>query len=292
MRYQQKSWFSIALAMWLVLILSFTGLYLLEYMIPFSKNIKWVENASQAFYESYSGIEESLLLVYSWSIWDDYLRLHTGDEGFAYSVSSSGTSIPLAGKWNSDYDTDWNQLSLQQPISLFVWRNRLSSGWADRIELRLRIPDLDRISATPEDLKWVNEDFVIWQLSSQRDSLTVASWSLIAENNIDGSDIRLWQETWSPLRWADQNFSAFYNDQCDDVDEECILKISIINPLVDGSNDAVIPYLEYQIGTDTTIPFTHSFIVSEGKSLWFTKTLQYNAPINATSSAFDFTVLQ
>jgi hypothetical protein len=37
-----------------MLVLSFTGLYLLEYMIPFSRNIKGIENASQAFYESYA----------------------------------------------------------------------------------------------------------------------------------------------------------------------------------------------------------------------------------------------
>jgi len=49
--------------MGLTLLLSFTGLYLLEYIVPFSRNIKDVENASQAFYEGYAGVEDALYTI-------------------------------------------------------------------------------------------------------------------------------------------------------------------------------------------------------------------------------------
>ncbi len=65
MQYKNTSAFSIVLALGLMLLLSFTGLYLLEYIVPFSRNVKGVENASKAFYQSYAALEEAILQTYS-----------------------------------------------------------------------------------------------------------------------------------------------------------------------------------------------------------------------------------
>jgi hypothetical protein len=98
------------------------GLYLLEYMVPFSRNIKGIEHASQAFYESHSGIEDSLLQVYSGSVGQAHgdSLLASLPQDFGYSVSSSGMLIPAPGEGDSEYDDDWNQVSQEQAISLFV----------------------------------------------------------------------------------------------------------------------------------------------------------------------------
>jgi hypothetical protein len=173
-----------------------------------------------------------------------------------------------------------------------VWLNRLGTWGVNRIVLRLRIPDLDDSWTSNEWLNGSNDDFLIWQLSSQSDSLTVASWSLLSESDIDGNNIPLWWESGTRLSWADQDFSSFYNSQCNGVSDECALKISIINPLVETNGNTVIPYLEYQLATTRVIPFTRPQIRSQGKSYGFTKTLELAAPLPTTSSAFDFTVLQ
>ena len=303
-QHKDTSWFSIVLAMWLVLILSFTGLFLLEYMIPFSRNIKWIENASQAFYESYSGVEEGILLIHSGSLWEDYTDSFTGVKDFKLDVTSSGSIIPIAWKWNSEFDSDWNRLSQDTPISLLVWRDDLDSGWNDRIRLSLRVPDFDR-DGSPDNLNIADgtQDIILWQLSSDSSSISSRSGSLITE-----SDINLWtiNETslwnistlseWVMLDGTDQNFNWFYNNNstpCNDVNNDCVLKISVINPLISSniwSNS--IPYLEYQIHTDTVIPLAQSYVVSQWKSFWFTKTLEVSVQQQSTSSAFDFTVLQ
>lgn len=52
--------FSIVFALGITLLLCFMGLYLLEYMVPYSRNVKGIEFASQAFYESYAGVEDAM----------------------------------------------------------------------------------------------------------------------------------------------------------------------------------------------------------------------------------------
>jgi hypothetical protein len=133
----------------------------------------------------------------------------------------------------------------------------------------------------------------LWQISSENNSLTAASWSLISENDIDWNSINLWGELWSPLSWSDETFSSFYRRECDDIGEGCVLKISVIRPLEEDSNTS-IPYLEYQISIDSalSIPLSHSYISVVWKSYWFSKKLEVSVPQQATSSAFDFTVLQ
>lgn len=54
--------FSIVFALGITLLLCFMGLYLLEYMVPYSRNVKGIEFASQAFYESYAGVEDAMYL--------------------------------------------------------------------------------------------------------------------------------------------------------------------------------------------------------------------------------------
>ncbi len=46
--------------MWLVLISSLFAYTILEYMIPFSKNIKWIENSSKSYYQANNWIEMGL----------------------------------------------------------------------------------------------------------------------------------------------------------------------------------------------------------------------------------------
>lgn len=297
-----NSGFSIILAIGLVLLLSLTGLYLIEYTVPFARNIKGVENASQAFYESYSGLEDSLLEIYSDDIWED----HHNDlnwalaQDFWYQVTSSGVLIPIAWKGDSIFDADWNRVSQDDPISLLVWKNRLNTWWTDRIRFSVRVPDLD--TSNSDDLKTLDgdDDIILWQLSSATESLSSRSWSLVSESDINAGIVEesLWNTVslsqWVTLDGIDRSFQWFYDNNsspCNDLNNECVLKISIINPLIEVS-DTIIPYLEYQIHIDTVIPLWDSYVRSQGKSYGFSKILELQAPNQSTSSAFDFTVLQ
>lgn len=284
----QKKWFSIVLAMWIVLILSLIGLYLLEYMIPFSRNVKGIEHASQSFYESYSWVEENVLLVYSWSVWADYSKSYWGIQDYEYSFIWSWDRIPVLWQWNSEYDDDFSRLSQTETISLQVGNGRFT-GTSESILFRFQIPDL---WWTAQSFRLPNNDIILWQLSGRNGTLTSASGSLIQENDRN-SNINIWNQTGTPLSGSDETFSDYFRDvlDCDAVANDCTLKISVINPLLTSSN-SIIPYLEYSIETSNPIPYPNPLMVSEGKSYGFTKSLEVFIPQQATSSAFDFTVLQ
>lgn len=288
--------FSIVLALWLTLLLSFTGLYLLEYMIPFSRNVKWVENASKAFYESYAGIEDALYDASQNEIW--YINSDSF-AGYDYDIDAMGTSLPKAGDGDSWYDADRNQISQEKPIQILIWRSRLTWGfWSDRIRMSLRIPDLDRDSTFDESFDTSpDDDIIFWQLASQWDVLS-ASGTLIDESDIngvlenaDGDPYEFWLQNGVRLDESSQQFRNFYNANCVWTNE-CVLKIAVIHPLEWSVSNTSIPYLEYQILTDASIPLRFAQIESDGSSFGFTKKLKVAVPQRTTNAAFDFTVFQ
>ena len=107
--YYKNKWFSIVFAMWMVIIISLTAFLILEYMIPFSRNIKWIENSSKSYYEANSWIEEALLFVNqnmvgseSWTV------LSSTSVWSSFNVNATWTTLPAPWTWNSSYDKDYD----------------------------------------------------------------------------------------------------------------------------------------------------------------------------------------
>lgn len=275
---------------------------MLEYIVPFSKNIKGIENSSKAFYQSYIWVEEQLLQAYSWWIWHETTADPFSTEAIdaEHSAIVLGSVIPQPERWNSEYteDASMSQLSQEKSIQLFIWNDRLVWNDNDHINLEIRIPDLDRDTTYDEAFNTSPVDeIVFWQLSSENDSLS-ASGSLIDESSIHNNAInssnpyRFWvAKNWVKLDWDEEDFNIFYDSQCRG-SNECVLKISIINPLVSNSNNTTIPYLEYRITTSADIPLPETYISSRWKSYWFSKWLEVVVPRQTTNAAFDFTVFQ
>lgn len=282
-------WFSIVLALGLTLLLSFTWLYLLEYMVPFSRNIRDVEDASQAYYEWYSGIEDALYALSQNSIgfWTRVVSW-----GFEYTITGTGTVIPAAGLGNSAYNNSRNKISQDQPIQLLIGKSRLLPGSGNNhIRIRVRIPDLNRDNNYTEAFDTSpNDDILLWQVTSSSDSIS-ASWSLLRETDIDDSSYQFWNKNGVKLNGVQQNFWTFYNANCTGTNE-CILKLLVINPLILSTNNTIIPYLEYIINTQRSIPLRYTQLESDGKTFGFTKKLKVAVPQQTTNSAFDFTIFQ
>lgn len=293
---QNTSWFSIVLALGITLLLSFTWLYLLEYMIPFSRNIKGIENASSAIYQTYWWLEEVLYEVGDGNIWDEPSRSYSWNEDFMYQVTASGTQLPPVNLWNSFYSNSRNILSQSSPIQLIVWQDRLPAAGTDQIRLRARIPDIDGSGfdeTFDSSVPGTNDDILFWQLSSETDSLS-ASGSLITEFDLNSNALtnyRFWTENGVRLDGTEQTFGTFYNANCRGANE-CVLKVSVIHPLILSSNGTSIPYLEYRIDTSASIPLRYSYMDVTGQSQGFTKGFLIAIPQQTTNAAFDFTVFQ
>jgi hypothetical protein len=293
---KNKNAFSLVIAMWLVLIMTMLVLYILEYMIPYSKNVKWIENSSNAFYQAENSIEEWLYFFskrWGSTKFDDNSVPFTTWSGvsYKYNTTSSWTSIPYNWEWNSEFDIEYNTISPWNPIQLDIW-NDLWILWGNSAtRVYFNIPDLDNTST--ETLSWNTLAIINWQISAENDTLN-ATGSWIKANEIDWSAINLLNRQWQNLNWDEtstEKFWNFYSTKCWN-NKKCSLKFSIINKLELDSNNTSVPYLEYKITTDKNIPLRFSRIKSSGKSYGFQKHLEVRIPQQTTNEAFDFTVFQ
>ncbi len=301
---KNKKAFSLVVAMWLVLITSLLAYTILEYMIPFSRNVRWIENSTSAYYAWNKWVEVWLYFLNQRS--DNELKISTtknylanNQYDFKINTSVAGPRIPEAWKWNSYFDTSRNQILVWNPIQLSVWYNYLPSK---DLKINFRVPDLNNnwLKGSSDNINnenithsdWLSTWIVNWQLSSTIDTLNSHSGSLVTfwdVNNDSQIDV-FWLE-WKRLNWTTQSFENFYATNCSWIWKECMLKFSVINKL-ETPTGSWVPYLEWVINSWNVIPLRYSRIVSEWKSYWFIKQIEVRIPQETVSEAFDFTVFQ
>lgn len=298
-------WFSLVIAMWLVIILSLLAFTILEYIVPFSRDIKWIENSSKAYYLANSWIEEGLYSVYtrnySWAIDDrvEYSKSFSGVASSKYTTSSSWKILPPTWDWNSEYDPDWNIISSWNPIQLSLWNNYISDFlWFD---IAFRVPDIINDWISVYSLSWTTLPIVNWQLSSATNTLN--SWLQIitadkildSNKNFNDNTIDLdWNKNWIDLDWNTVTINNFYNSNCEWTSSWCVLKFSIVNKLeTDDTESKVLPNLERRIVlTNNNIPLSNTKLQASWKSYWFKKDINIKIPAPSVNEAFDFTVFQ
>lgn len=91
---------------------------------------------------------------------------------------------------------------------------------------------------------------------------------------------------------AIESFWDFFdNNKSHCTDYACTFKLSLLNPLKlsDGSQ---IPFLEYQLETNTPIPLQFAQIHATGSVNGFVKKIERSVERFTTNEAFDFTLLQ
>ena len=299
-----NKWFSLVIAMLLVIIISLLAITVLEYVVPFSKDIKWVENSSKAYYQANSWIEEGLYSIYernsSWSIDDreEYSENFWWVISSSFSTNSSWTILPPPWEWNSEYDPNMYVVYSWNPVQLFIWNWYYNPS--NEFKLYLRVPDLDRIPSSPETLSWWSLPIINWQLSSTSNTLN-ASWSIITAtdiNNInDNSYIDMELMQWVDLDWNETNnqkFWKFYEDNCSWIWSGCTLKLSVVNKLeTNTTTSIIIPYLEWKLDLWTSIiPLRYTNLQTSWRSYWFKKDINIKIPSQTVNEAFDFTVFQ
>jgi len=291
----KQDWFSIVIALFLVLAMVLTAQYILSYIIPFWKNTKWIEHSVKAYYEA---TKSSELAIYQ--IKDKKIQLNNTDwSGLAawnveniFNIEWKSNIIPPAGKWNSDFNKNANKLSLSEPIQLILTNNSFD---LNAITLKISTPDIvtkdedwnnpqELIDLNVNDKDWnalyhnSNWDEIItkadipiigWSLSSKKNTLTGTSfitlWDINNNWGLDKSISVLWL-SWKNLQEKSKWLVAFYQDTVSDEwiwacgateDNKCILKFNLINKLkVKADKDFTYPYLEYQINLWWTVANT------------------------------------
>ncbi len=326
---KNNSWFSIIFAMWYLVILSMIVIVLHEYLVPFSKNVKGIENSSNAYYQSLSWIEQALYEKKSLDIWWEKSDVSSGTKiKYSYKITASWSELPPVWKWNSDFDKDWNKIWIWEPIQLKLINKNIN--WSD-VNFYFRVPDLDW-DWNPETLEniWTDDKIINWQFSGSWYVINSNTWSMITVDNINTNgfitilDWKDWIIIWANIereKITDQNkqptinFKNFAEWTPNSIDNysanptitpcsstTCNLKMSLINKLIIKDlnwDEQEIPYLEYKIDftsafnwTTTSVPTRLSRIKADWFSNWFKKTLNVKIPQQTSSEAFDFTVFQ
>lgn len=308
---QNKNAFSLVIAIWLVLVMTLMAYFILDYMVPFSRNIKWIENATNAYYQSENGIEQAIFQQKSLWVWEEALKtLSSIPIDYSYNITAMWKRLPPLWEWNSGFHPDFNKIRIGEPIQLEVWWRKISS--LNNFKLYFRVPFITNASGAT--LSWTTATIINWQLTSSTDTLN-ASWSWIYWSDIlrsdDTKNVNLWtspyvaevfstwwwHENWLTLDWSWVTFNDFYwttiaTWNCYWTASWCILKLSITNDLVLTSNNIKVPYLEWAITYNSNIPLRYSHISSSWKSYWFKKSLKIKIPQQTVNEVFDFTVFQ
>ena len=285
---KNKKALSLLIAISITLVMSLLALYILEYMIPFSKNTKNIEQAVVAYYQADSWIENALLN-------DTNKNIINPKKDYSISILKDWYILPPVWQWNSEYDKNYNIIRIGEPIQLEIWK------WQDKLysnmwfKFYFKVPDLDKDNTTAETFKFTSSWIINWQLSSNSDILnsswTYIKWTEICDSKDSCSNIDLWSRNWRKLDDSQQKISDFYDLNCKWTNSGCILKLSVINKLK-LDNWINIPYLEWKITTDEKIKLRYKIIDTIWKSYWFQKNLRIKVPQQTLNEAFDFTVFQ
>lgn len=299
---KNHAWFSLAFAMGIILSVSITIIYLLEYVMPFAKDTKGIEFSSNAYYQSNSAIENALFFVANNELGDEsndelniWINSQSNQEKAVYTdlwfdIVARGNIIPPPGEGNSEYDPDWNRLSLGKPLQLEIWWD----SW-DTWNIEFRVPDTGiwrNIYLEPKP--W---GILAWQITSDDATLNSASSYDRVENETlktgKISDFNINAKSGTKLEGESSSFQNFYETHCDDDTEKCTLKISIINNLeLNNSNKTPLPYLEYRISGMQWAPLRYTRIRATWYSHGFQKDIYIKIPQQTVNEAFDFTVFQ
>ena len=285
-----KQWFSLVIALWLIVLISVIALSVLEYIVPFSKNVKGLENSAKSYYLSTSWVEEALFYINSRS-WSQIKNESSNSVSWLldywYNTYSSWVTLPPPWEGDSDYDIDYNTISVWKPIQLEIgyWFASMFS-W-DLFEFR--VPDLD--SLLTETLSGSSSDPVIaWQITWSWNLIqsNTSSWNFITVDNINNN-------TNNPFSIPDSYIVNFYSNNCAN---SCILKFTIIDNLDVNLSwwiwwSTKAPYLEWRFdNTWASIPLRYTIIETKWNSYWFSTNQKIRFAQDTISEAFDFTVFQ
>lgn len=291
---RNKNWFWIIIAMFLTFLVYLIAVFLLEYLVPFSRNVKWIENSSRSYYLANSWIEEWLWLLSQEDVWfSSWKVFNSQSSDYSFLLSASDSKLPPVWEWNSDIDNDWNKISPWKSLSMEVWNQMVN--WGSFTGIYFRVPNFNQDSSSNQVLIPWTWAIINWQLSSLSDTLN-ASGSHIVYDNLNTSSLytwnNMWNLSWFDLAWNSKTLSNFYWTNCW-LWSWCILKVSIINDLkITDPGNPEIPFLERQAVFPSAIPTQLVRISWEWKSYWFKKDIDIKVPQPSIIDAFDFTVFQ
>lgn len=218
----QRRGFAIFIGMALTVVIILIGVNLIEKLVPAARDVKGVENGNVAYYQASSSLEMGLSTMYG-----DQPGGGTGSgagtlatSGFKLTVAASGSSVPIPGYGNSEYDPNWNVLAVGRPIQL-----KLPASFdPTKVAFEFRVPDLDRDGnwgengsgdASTEGLAGAGTGVINWIIVGSGSSLTSEPAKLVTADDVNATtDVTISARTGNDLTGSTMTVAAFSSAEC------------------------------------------------------------------------------
>lgn len=285
---KNKSWSALLISIFVTMIIIVIALYLLEKIIPFSGDIKGIENGNISYYRANTGLNEALLTM---SGSDPSIAWSNGSlingSGRVYTITANGMTMPQLGQWNSEYDNNWAILGPGRPMQLV-----LSNGidWSTT-NFSFRVPDLNRDNSWSDQILSGTGPIIQWTLSASWEVLQASGSQIMANDILLGSPISLESKNGLTISGSGYTFKYFYDTNCA-APKKCTLKLSLVNRLLLNDGVTTTPYLEFQAHFSSPIPLQTAVIETQWYAGGFRKNITRYIQQLTTSEALDFTVFQ
>lgn len=318
---KNKKAVALVVVMWIVLVTSLLSLTLMQIIIPFSKSVSGMENSAKAYYMANAWLEEWML-----DLKKEREEEYDSSKNSKFKVNENKTfdltknlkvvqwlnsemhytkrtvnhkwkNEPESWKWDSEFDRDFNQISVWNPIQMDITWLELN-----KLKITFKVPKINGIAyEIPDDNLGVSTSekcLISWQISSE-------IWFANSSEDTCIKRVFLNREFNMISRIGDTYFKSDkligltqnerFNKICPNW-TKCTLKFSIANELIweFSNNEINLPYLEWKINYNwnKNYKLRYANIKSTWKSSIYTRDLEIKVPQQTTNEAFDFTVFQ
>jgi hypothetical protein len=294
-----------ALIVWLIIVVLLTVLTtsFLEKILSLGKVSGGIGNSAQAYTLATGIIEEQLMdsAMTKETPWNIATRSEwsTTNTWRSLTAATGGTMIPAIWKWNSSFDSDWNIISLGEPVQIVI---DSSVNW-NNVDFYFRVPTIPGESTnTGSNNTW---GIILWTFGYSGASLYASGETNIFNmkddiknipRKIDGYNgqtntgtLATFNQFWgSTIYWVWSNGAkcAWF---------QCTLKLSMIRPFLTDLWKTY-SFLEYKIdfstATSLSIPSQYMVIDSSAYVYGYLRSRQVRIPQITSNTATDFAVLQ
>lgn len=304
MNISNKRGSALIIALVVLTLLTMMSTVFFEKIHRFSQRSEGIENSNVAYYKALWVIEEMLYTggVNKYSPWS--IRNTTyGSNTITWAsliASTWWTSIPVAGKWNSPYDSNYNIISIGEPVQIVIPEG-LWNWWS--IDFKFRIPQISTTSSTGVAVIGTSSGYILWTLASSGASLFASGeTNIFRGTDLDNTTQVITTKFGTTNTGSTPDFWTFYNappylwaggNGSDCTGFKCTLKLSLIRPVPTGDAGRSMTFLEYKIsGFPTNLPSQYMDIHAEGYAYGFLRSRDIKFPQITTNTALDFAVLQ
>jgi hypothetical protein len=195
----------------LILVTLLTTVFL-ELIWGSAQTVQGIEASNVAYYQAVGVIEEQLIAPTvskktPWNIAPVLKPTPAGYTGRHLDVSTGATLMPAAGKGNSPYSTNYNIISLGNPVQIVIPE---LVNWAN-VSFEFRIPNIGSWSQTLHP-SMTSSGLILWTIGYSGASLYASGETNIFKwNNINLlSTWTLSSFNGTTNTWSSETFSNFY----------------------------------------------------------------------------------